>query len=169
MKKALITTTLTLLLGAAYAQKVKESAVPEPVKQAFAKLYPNVHNQKWEIEDGNYEAEFEVNEIETSVEFNAAGTLVMTEVEIAVSELPASATDYIAKNMPGKKVTEASKMTDANGVITFEAEVGGDDYIFDSSGKFLKKVTEHKQIGKKEENEKEENHDKQKKENHDKE
>lgn len=154
MKKAIITLMLICLVASAYAQKIKESAVPEAVKSSFAKLYPNVHNQKWEMEDGNYEAEFEVNEVETSVEFNAAGTLLMTEVEISVSELPASATDYIAKNMPGKKIAEASKMTDANGVVTFEAEVGVDDYIFDASGKFLKKVSEHQEKGQKEDKEK---------------
>ncbi len=35
---------------------------------------------------------------------------------------------------------EAAKITDAHGVVTYEAEVKGMDLLFDSAGKFLKEV-----------------------------
>jgi hypothetical protein len=41
--------------------------------------------------------------------------------------------------MPGKKIKEASHITDAKGVISYEAEIDGVDYIFDADGKMLRK------------------------------
>ncbi|MBC7865300.1 MAG: hypothetical protein IAF38_20155, partial [Bacteroidia bacterium] len=41
-----------------------------------------------------------------------------------------------------KKVKEAAKITDAKGVVTYEAEIDNADYIFDSTGNFLKKEIE---------------------------
>lgn len=51
-------------------------------------MFPDVKADKWEKEDGKYEAEFRQNKVETSVLFEASGTYVQTETEIAVSELP---------------------------------------------------------------------------------
>ena len=123
------------------AQKIKASAVPAAVKNKFAALYPNVKSEKWEKEGANYEAEFDQNKSEISVLFDADGNLIETETEIAVSELPQATKDYCAKNFPGKKIHEASKIVSANGTVTYEAEVDA-DYIFDASGNFIKKETE---------------------------
>ena len=65
-----------------------------------------------------------------------------TKTEIQVSELPASASDYIVQNYPSKKISEAYKVTDAAGVVTYKAEVGETYLIFDSSGTFIKEKSE---------------------------
>jgi uncharacterized lipoprotein NlpE involved in copper resistance len=84
--------------------------------------------------------------VETSATFNADGKLKETEQEIKTSELPKTAGDYVAKNYAGHKISEAAKITSADGKITYEAEVkkGKEemDLIFDESGTFLKKETE---------------------------
>jgi hypothetical protein len=137
--------TLSILLIAtsyANAQKIKETEVPAAVKSSFAKLYPNSKVEKWEKENGNYEAGFHINKVETSVLLDVNGTLKETETEIAVSVLPKPVSEYISKNVPGKKIKEASKITDVKGVITYEAEVDEVDYVFDSNGSFIKKVVE---------------------------
>ncbi len=147
MKNLIIILALSLGMGSAYAQKVKESDVPAAVKEAFKKAYPKAEIEKWEKEDGNYEAEFEIegvdktgkkSEVEGSVVYTATGELVQTEEEIRVSDLPKAAMEYIEKNVQ-KKIKEASKITEAKGTVNYEAEAGGEDYIFDSEGKFLKK------------------------------
>jgi hypothetical protein len=127
----------------ASAQKMKESDVPAAVKSGFTKLYPNSKVEKWEKENGNYEAEFDNNKVETSVVMNSNGQLMETEIEIKPSELPKAANDYVAKNLNGKKVKEAAKITDAKGTVTYEAEVDEVDYIFDSKGNFIKKEVEN--------------------------
>jgi hypothetical protein len=153
MKNTMIILALSLGIGSAYSQKIKEAEVPPEVKDAFKKAYPKAEIEKWEKEDGNYEAEFEIEripmdksgkkeEIEHSAVYTPKGELVQTEEEIKVSDLPKAVSEYIEKNV-GKKISEASKITDAKGVVNYEAEAGGTDYIFDAEGKFLKKEADN--------------------------
>lgn len=142
MKTIITTLVLCLTLGICKAQKLKETDVPAPVKEALKKQYPNAKVEKWEKEGANYEAEIEQGKSEMSVVFDATGKLVETEVEIKVSELPKAISDYVSKNMAGKKIKEASKITMADGSVMYEAEIDNTDYIFDSNGTLIKKETD---------------------------
>jgi hypothetical protein len=123
------------------AQNLKESEVPQPVKESFKNTFKEAKDVKWEKEkNGDFEVEFEINKTEQSATFDATGRLLETELEIATSELPAEAKNYIIKTYPGSKIKKAEKITDAQGVITYEAEVSDLDVLFDSNGKFLKSV-----------------------------
>ncbi len=122
-----------------YSQNIKVSDVPSAVRTKFASMYPNVEKAKWEIENSKYEAEFRENNVETSALFESNGTYVQTEIEIPVSSLPAGVNEYVSKNLNGKKITEACQITNADGNLTYEVEIGKDDYLFDSNGNFLKK------------------------------
>ena len=136
MKKIIVTAIAILSSNMIFAQKTKD--VPAPVKAAFQKQYPNVSKVEWEKEDGNYEAEFDINKIENSVLYDSSGKLLETEMEIQLKDLPAGVLEYVQTNYKGQKVNEAAKITDANGTVTFEAEIGKMDVIFDEKGKFLK-------------------------------
>jgi putative PepSY-like beta-lactamase-inhibitor len=142
MKTIIILAGLLAFSFTANAQKVKESEVPAAVKTQLAAMFPGVKADKWEMENGKYEAEFKQNKIETSVLFEANGTYVQTETEIAVSELPDGVKDYVSKNLSGRKIKEAAKIASAEGSLTYEAEIGGADYMFDANGNFLRKETE---------------------------
>jgi hypothetical protein len=143
MKKTILLLAAVLLGFAANAQTIKEADVPAGVKAAFTKLYPAAKVKKWEKENGNYEAEFDYNKVETSVLIGPNNNLLETEIEIKVAELPKAVSDYCTKNMPGKKIKEASKITSADGKVSYEAEVDEADYIFDASGTFIKKEVEN--------------------------
>ena len=73
-----------------------------------------------------------------SLVFDGKGQLKETETDIAVTALPASVRDYIAKQMPGKAIKEAAIIVDAAGVKKYEAEVGGRDLLFSAEGKPIK-------------------------------
>ena len=127
----------------ANAQKMNDADVPVTIKNSFAKMYPTAKVQKWEKEGNNFEAEFDNAKVETSVLIGPNGQLMETEVEIKPTDLPKSVSDYVAKNLVGKKIKEASKITDAKNVVTYEAEVDEADYIFDATGNFIKKNVEN--------------------------
>jgi hypothetical protein len=140
----------TLSAGAMQAQKLKEADVPAAVKESFKKEFPDAKAKEWEKEDGNYEAEFDMNKTETSAVFSAGGKLLETEQEMAVNTLPKSIADYVSKNHAGYKISEASKITEAGtGKISYEAEIkkGKEewDLIFDDKGDFLRKEGEGKE------------------------
>lgn len=138
MKKILFILLAFLATGYASAQKVNEKDVPESVKMAFHRLYPQAKEIKWEKENGNYEVNFDNNKQDYSVLLDEKGGVVETEVEIEPNQLPAITLEYIKTHYPGKKIKEAAKITDAKGVVTYEAEIKGKDVIFDSTGNFIR-------------------------------
>lgn len=138
MKLFLAIFAVMVASGCVDAQKLKEAQVPAPVVSAFHKMYPAVTDYDWYNEDGNYEAEYEINKMEAAVVFDANGNLTETEKEIPVKDLPAACADYVSKNYSGAAIKEASEITDAKGVKTYEAEIKGKDIVFDAKGNFLK-------------------------------
>src|SRR6476661_8512116 len=98
----------------ACGQKLKESQVPAEVRAAFQKQYPSI-TASWDKEDANYEANFKQNGKAMSTVIDKNGTIVETETDIPVMDLPKSAQDYIKKNYPGTKIEESAKIVKANG------------------------------------------------------
>jgi Putative beta-lactamase-inhibitor-like, PepSY-like len=137
MKNVLIVLMLAITISTS-AQKVKASEVPVAVMNAFQKQYPKATDVTWDKEKGNYEASFDLHKVDNSVLFNESGKIIETEIEIEISQLPKGVVEYVKANYKGMSVKEAAKITDANGVVTYEAEIKGMDLLFDSSGKFMK-------------------------------
>ncbi|HEX2846944.1 MAG TPA: PepSY-like domain-containing protein [Chitinophagaceae bacterium] len=138
MKKIAFLLAAVASVSFANAQKIQEKDVPAAVRTGLQKQFSNARNVKWEKEKGNYEAGFKVKQTDYSVLLGASGNIMETEAPIASDALPAPVKEYVSKHYPGKKIKEAAKITDAKGVITYEAEVNGKDLIFDDSGKFIK-------------------------------
>lgn len=139
MRTLLIILTLGLGLNLTNAQTFNETKVPVKVRETFSKQYPDVKNENWLKDEANYEAEFRANKIKNSAVYDIDGNFVESAIEINTSELPKGVTDYIATNLGGKKIKEAAKITDASGRISYKAEVGREDYIFDSDCSFVRK------------------------------
>jgi len=142
MKKIILFLALGLFAITANAQKVREHDVPTPVKQIFTDTYPRTEVEEWKLKNGNYQADFDYNKADITLLIDPNGHILQTETEINISELPSAANEYISKNAIGKKVEEVSKIFDAKGAITYEAEVGDENYFFDVTGNFIKKEVE---------------------------
>ncbi len=140
MKELMMLTACVAVLGfSAIAQKMNAAKVPPAVKASFAKQYPGVTNT-WEKEGGKYEAGFKKDGNTMSALFEANGTMTESEVDIKVSALPVKVLTYVKENYKGKTIKEGAIITKADGTLTYEAEVNGQDLIFDKNGIFLKKV-----------------------------
>ncbi|RTL47635.1 MAG: hypothetical protein EKK39_13870 [Sphingobacteriales bacterium] len=123
------------------AQDLKKSEVPQQVQNACAQKFSESSHAKiaWEKEKGNYEANWGGRSGEdNSALFTPAGVFIEIVKAIPVSQLPAGVTQYVQAHEHGAKIKEAGLVTDAKGVVTYEAEIRGKDLIFDKSGKFIK-------------------------------
>ena len=131
---------LCFLVQSAVAQTVKKANVPAAVQSALIEKYPEATHVIWEKEKDNFEANWggKSNEDNSAV-FTPAGQFVEIVVAIPISSLPAGVAAYVQKNYSGSRITEAGKVTDASGQISYEAEVKGKDMIFDKDGRFIKK------------------------------
>lgn len=140
MKKLFIVTmAMVLTVFFVNAQKIDASKVPAAVKSGFSKLYPGT-TAKWEKEAGKYEANFKQSGNTMSALFEVNGNLTESEMDIAVSALPAAVLAYVKEHYKGKSIKEGAKITKADGTVNYEAEVNGKDVIFDAGGKFLKET-----------------------------
>jgi hypothetical protein len=150
MKKAflfVLTVLISMTITAQQTEKKENKEnpvnVPAVVKGAFVKDFPAAKNAEWGMEDKDFEAEFQLNGVATSANYNKEGHRLETETTIKNDQLPKAALDYIGKNFPGSKITEAAKTIDDKNVTTFEAllEIKKESVavVFDASGKFLEK------------------------------
>ena len=113
--------------------------VPAAVKSALTKKYPTATKVTWEAEKGNYEANWGGKSGEDkSVQFTPAGEFIEIVNAISIGELPKAVLVYVKEHYKGAKITEAGKVTDAKGKISYEAEVHKKDILFDENGNFIK-------------------------------
>ena len=138
--KMLLAAMLLLSFGAS-GQTSKKVEVPDNVKTACLKKFPQSASAKltWEMEKGNYEANWggKTGEDNSAV-FTPTGDFLEIVKTIPVSQLPAPALAYVKSHEHGAKISEAGLVTDAKGIVTYEAEIKGKELIFDQSGKILK-------------------------------
>jgi Putative beta-lactamase-inhibitor-like, PepSY-like len=140
MKKYMLMVAVIATISlSANAQKMAAARVPAAVKAAFAKQFVGA-TAKWEKEDGQYEAGFNMDGKEMSALFSTDGKMTESEVSMQPTELLTKILIYVKKNYKGKKIKTAAKITKADGTVNYEAEVNGVDVLFDANGKFLKEV-----------------------------
>jgi hypothetical protein len=140
-KRCIVFLAACLLVSVASpAQRLKEKDIPAAVRSALEKKYPTAAAVTWEKEKGNYEANWGGRSGEdNSVQFSPSGDFIEMVKAIPVSELPSAVAAYVKEHYKGAKITEAGKVTDAAGRLSYEAEVHGKDLVFDEQGRFVKK------------------------------
>jgi len=142
MKKLFITAMAAgIITLSACGQKLKESQVPAAAKAGFQKQYPNIKGD-WEKEGKNYEVNFKQDGKTMSSVIDKNGTIIETETNMAIKDLPQSAQNYLKEHYKDAKIKEASKIVKANGEVNYEALINGKDVMFDVNGNFIKAAKE---------------------------
>lgn len=140
MKTKYFLIAILLVSFTAFAQQEKST---KEVQNSFAKLYPKATDVKWDKEGKSFEASFKNDGKNISVVFDAKGNALETETKIEISQLPKGVEKYVSDNYKGFKISEAAKIVDAKGIVTYEAEVTKGkvkkDVLFDANGKPEKK------------------------------
>lgn len=138
--KKLIFSGLFLATVAMFSASAKaQSNIPAAVKASFTKSYPTVKNIHWDKEKSDYEAGFKLNGKDISVLLDQQGNILETETGIDIKNLPSNVYVYLkSKFGTAYKINEAAMTVKADGTKVYEAEVKGLDYLFDTSGKFIK-------------------------------
>lgn len=145
---------IALLLATTTACGQQEKNVPETVKAAFTKKFPEAQKVKWGKEnDGEWEAEFKLDNREYSANFNLAGDWLETEYEINESEIPETITTTLKTEFPGYKLAESEISETADGrVFEFRFKNIRSEVIIKPDGTLLRKKTETKKEDKEKNN-----------------
>lgn len=138
MKNLSFFLVVVAMISCTNKQKIGNNTVPATVMATLQKEFPSVNKINWERKENNYEVGFENGENQYSVLINSAGNIIETEIEISPNVLPAAVKAYVVKNYPRQKIKEAAKITDGNGVATYEVEIKNKNIILDGNGNFVK-------------------------------
>ena len=118
---------------------IQDRDVPNTVITSFNSAYPNVSGVKWRMDGGNYKAMYKTSDNkEMIIVYDNSGNLIKTKAEIETSQLPSKAMEYVSANYNNENVKEAYRVTEANGTITYKAEVRQMHLIFDTNGNFIR-------------------------------
>jgi hypothetical protein len=105
---------------------------------SFQKDFKGASAVIWELENGNYEANFKQKGQKLAAMFEPGGALTETELQIPLAQIPKEAVNYVHQHFKGRKITDTAKLTMPDGTINYEIGVEGKDVIFDSKGAFVK-------------------------------
>jgi hypothetical protein len=116
--------------------------VPENVKNAFNKKFPQAKNVHWDKESNTeWEAEFKMNSKNYSANFGTDGTWKETEYEISEKELPETVKNTLNKDFNGYDI-ENAEITETPDSKAYEVEVEKDEItievVIDEQGKIIK-------------------------------
>jgi len=136
--RTLLLVVFIFQIQTSYAQRRKQVVVPDTVKKALQMKFPDAIVSAWENEGTLYEAELEYHKKFFSVLIDHTGKILNTEEAIDPALLPEGIKNYIVKNLKGKKVRDAAKITDAAGRVSYQADIAGLEYVFDTKGNLLK-------------------------------
>jgi hypothetical protein len=75
------------------------------------------------LEDAEYEAEFKINDVNTSASYSEDGTWLETESEIEVTSLPQAVIDGVNRDYNNATIYGASRIEKNNNTILYEADI----------------------------------------------
>lgn len=138
MKQILTVGLLYFSLVGVHAQKLSNSEVPVIIKNAFAKMYPDIKKAEWNKVDTLYIANFSDGNYKGSVSFSDDGKWAERETVISVASVPAGINNYVEKNYKSEKITGAVKIRKSSGEIRYRVAVGKKQILFTNEGDFIK-------------------------------
>lgn len=138
MKQLLAVGLLYFNLLGVHAQKLSDSVVPVTIKNAFAKMYPDIKKAEWNMESSLYKACFAEKNYKGSVMFDKNAKWTEREVVVPEKSLPASIETYMETNYKNIKITEIAKVTKASGEILYKVGIGSKQILFTKEGDFIK-------------------------------
>jgi hypothetical protein len=95
----------------AYGDPLPADKVPARVRETFRAKFPDVRRVEWKLkEDKNYEAEFQLKEVEVAVKFDEKGKWLETETAIERSALPTKVMATISSAYKAYKIVETQKV-----------------------------------------------------------
>jgi len=109
------------------------SEIPAFITSRFAAIYPGATDIVWTSKDRSYEVAFTFKQTEFKVLFLEDGSVEQTKTKVEKSTLPEGITKY-ARN---RNISEAMRVIDGFGTVTWEVKIGDTRYIFTQSGELL--------------------------------
>ncbi len=124
MKNLLLVTMLTFGLFATSFSQGNKINVPTDVQTTFKAMFPTVEKVKWCMAtEGEWGAEFKINDNKMSASFSDDGTWLKTVTTIKASDMPQQVKSAIADEFAGFKMEEVATVERADKPLVYEVEL----------------------------------------------
>lgn len=122
MRKTIILSMLLAVstaLPAARAGDLPASAVPEPVREAFAAAFPQATSLEWDWDEDDRAYEVDAREGRREIEavYTEAGRLIRSKVDVDAAAIPEAVKKKALERHPGAEILGANKKTSERGVV----------------------------------------------------
>lgn len=103
----------------AYAGDLPASAVPAPVREAFAAAFPQATSLEWDWDEDDraYEVDARDGKREIEAVYTEAGRLIRSKVDVEAAAIPESIKARALERHPGAEILGANKKTSERGVV----------------------------------------------------
>ncbi|WPR75017.1 PepSY-like domain-containing protein [Algoriphagus sp. NG3] len=140
----LISTALTLISIATFAQDIHPSEVPSIVVNNFKKEFPRASDIEWELDGNNYKVDFEIGwGTDHGTWYDTAGNMLKHEEEIPKSNLPNEVIFKIKSDFKDLRIDGSKKITEGT-EVTYQVELENftEEWkvFFSSTGEVLHKI-----------------------------
>ena len=109
--------TVAAAFPAAHAGDLPASAVPAPVREAFAAAFPQATSLDWDEDDRAYEVDARDGRREIEAAYTEAGRLIRSKVDVDAEAIPENVKSRALERHPGAEILGANKKTSDRGVV----------------------------------------------------
>lgn len=126
MKYLGILLTASILMGFVLLQDrdIPARDVPKEVMDTFNSAFSDARDIDWEKKGKEYEADFEIQNVDYSARFSADGDLIMQKQDITTSDIPEPVNAAIQKEYEGYYIDDVERI-DKDGKVYFQVELDG--------------------------------------------
>jgi uncharacterized membrane protein YkoI len=124
MKQVFLITAIAAIGFCSCGQDMPASKVPSVVQNTVETRFANATKIEWEKKNGVYEAEFNLDSAEYTVQIDPAGKIEAYKIDISENQLPASIVAAINNNYQGYKVDDAERL-EKDGTTYYQVELEG--------------------------------------------
>lgn len=103
---------------------ISASDVPKSVMNTFNSTFPNANDVEWEKKGKEYEADFEVQNIDYSARFSSNGKLIMQKQDVLELDIPEAIGTAIQKDYEGYHIDDVERI-EMDGKEYFQVELDG--------------------------------------------
>lgn len=144
MKNLRIAALALFATAAVSAQDLKTNEVPSNLQTSFSNTYSNATDVEWEKKGDLFKVEFEINNMDHDVWYDAQGNVVKSEMEISEGELPSVVASAIKSKYADYKI-DSIEVREENGTKTYEVEIekgwtNERNLIVDASGTIISDI-----------------------------
>ena len=111
--------TVAAAFPAAHAGDLTASAVPAPVREAFAAAFPQATSLEWDWDEDDraYEVDARDGRREIEAAYTEAGRLIRSKVDVDAEAIPENVKSRALERHPGAEILGANKKTSDRGVV----------------------------------------------------